>query len=692
MQAQSVDRLVGEVLGNYRVERLLGHGRLNAVYLARSLGTQETGALTLFIIPERFSPEARNLYVQRFRKEAARLVALQHPHILPVYEYGEHAGYPYLVTPYMMNGSLADIVKQQGRCSHEYVLEILEQIAAGLDYAHSQGVIHGTLKPSNIVLSDDETMLVAGFGLMHMQQMRSIEQSDRPYAHLLSVADTFLAAPEYLAPEVVQGQPIDARSDIYALGIILFELLTGKVPFTGKNPLEVAQMQVQQSIPSLRTLCPDVPIGLVSVVNQALERDPARRFQRAGELAEAFAQVSMGATNAAMQAIRGGTSSSNGGRRNGSSASGSGGGWQLMPPIVTGKIPSVTPPSKNTPSSRTPRMGAGATGAWQLVPPIVTGQLPAIKAPATTIPFTTPSASSTSPRRTVPLNAQPMASQATSDYASVAAASPTPVTPLAAPAAPISPVPTAQPVRITPTPALAAGRASEATQPPEWWSHQMSDSAHLPASDRWELGTMQSQSAPARNTRPAKKRARPVNRRQVVALLAAGGVAAVGAAVVTNRNLVHLAQNVMHTPPTTATTGGGTASIASNKQPNTKTTGKTTATANKQPQKPTGHTGTVVGSSQMAANSAKDFTNPADGKASMLIHLPSGTFVAYEKACTHEGVTVYYDPATQRIVCPAHGAMFNPAKNGAVLQGPAMKPLPSVTVHVNTDGTVTTNA
>src|SRR6266516_5974121 len=188
MQTLSVDRIIGQTLGNYHVERLMGQGRLSAVYLAQSVLTGLNGALTLFIIPERFSNDARNRFIQRFRKEAGALTALQHPHLLPVHEYGEHQGYPYLVTPYMTNGSLADILKRQGRCDHLEVLDVLEQVTPGLEYAHRRGVIHGTLKPANIVLNSERKMLVAGFGLMHILQMRGIEANNKPYGHLLSIA------------------------------------------------------------------------------------------------------------------------------------------------------------------------------------------------------------------------------------------------------------------------------------------------------------------------------------------------------------------------------------------------------------------------------------------------------------------------------------------------------------------------
>src|SRR5579884_3264199 len=253
MQALSLDQLVGQTLDGYRVERLLGKGRLNAVYLAQNLASRRTDALTLYLTPESFPPESRQRFLKRFLKGATAVSALQHPHILPVYAFGEYQGCPYLVTPYTMHGSLADELKNRGRYEHPEVLKILKQAASGLDYAHKKGYIHGTLKPSNLVLKNREgELMVAGFGLLHMLQSSGLVRTNRPYAHLFSIADTLMIAPGYVAPEIVEGKSIDRRSDIYALGAILFELLSGQPPFSGKDPLEVAQWHVKQSAPALR--------------------------------------------------------------------------------------------------------------------------------------------------------------------------------------------------------------------------------------------------------------------------------------------------------------------------------------------------------------------------------------------------------------------------------------------------------
>ncbi len=713
MQTFSVDLLVGQILGNYRVERLLGQGRLHAIYLARNLSLRRTDALTLYIIPERFSADARQRFLARFRKEAAAVTALVHPHVLPVHEYGEQSGYPYLVTPYMTNGSLADLLKQQGRFDTAHTQEILEQVITGLTYAHLRGFIHGTLKPANIILSDDGTIQVAGFGLMHILQASGIEYADQPYAHLLSITGTFLAAPEYLAPEIVQGQSIDARSDIYALGCILFELLSGKPPFTGSNPLEVARQHVTQAIPSLRTLRPDIPIALVSVVNQALDRDPSRRFQQISELGEAFSQVFRGTTpqmqrqisaeaNAAVRITRSlqdtpaeGYASHN---------------WQLMPPIVTSKTPTI---AKSAPGKKA-RVPDPPTlvdeDDWQLasqplgefmstmkpvramapaVPPAMLTTAPAPMQNGSPLVQSMPAASAPNPYNMIPAAQAPVPvkpSDPGTDKSELAkayawwsqpgiAASPAPIQP-EQPAQPVSyvqpaqyaqPVQQAQPVWTLAQPAQLAQSAQAPTQEP----------MRLPGPEAdWTADAYMQPMSSA----PYGKGPRKIKRRNAIALLAIGAVAAAGAGVIFD---------LKHTSATSPR-----ATISTNQQTTTTQTKPAATTQIKQPTPTQGtgtqtQTGTVIGATTQAKNTAIPFTNPADNQASLLIRSTTGTFTAYERACTHQGVAVNYDPNTSTLICPLHGAIFDPANNGAVLQGPATKPLPSVKITVSNSGQVT---
>ncbi len=559
MQTLSVDQLVGQNTGKYRIERMLGRGQLNTVYLARDLVQQNTVALTTFVIPERFSAEAHHRFIQRFHKEAATLAKLDHPHVLPIYEAGELDGNPYLVTPYMTNGSLADLLKREGRCSPESVLEILEQVVAGLEYAHSKGVLHATLRPSNILLGDQQTWLVAGFGLMRLLQMRGIMQDNRPYAHLMSIADTLLVAPEHVAPEIVQGQEIDVRSDVYAVGSILFELLSGKPPFTGTNPLDVIKQHVEKPVPSLRALCPDIPIALVSVVNQALERNLARRFQHVGEIVEAFTQVYGGPANNTQRKVL---------------------------------SPSTTSRRDEKKISQTP-----STPAYPIIK-VAESASEAVRWPQ--------------------------------------------------PSAPLQELPRTQSSRPMSVPPVANVARSTTSEAP-WWLNASSPRQELPrvqapGTEPLRRGTTPASQRPGSNRRSqsSTKTNRRMSRRQVVTLIAAGSVVAAGAVVAIN--LTHVFQQ--------------------------------------------GTLNTAV----IPTNSAVSFTNHA-GNASLLVHLSNGNFVAYDKACTHSGVYLNYNPATQKFVCPAHGAIFDPAHGGAVLREPTggqnTKPLPKVAIRIDGNGNIT---
>ncbi len=690
MQTVSTDQLVGQTLGNYVVKGLLGRGRLSAVYLAQHPAQKQTVALTTFLIPERFTSDMRDRFVQRFMREAAALTSLTHRNLLPMHEYGEQFGYPYLITPYMTNGSLADVLAQKGRCTPSYVLEVLEQVAAGLDYAHRKGVVHGTLKPANILLGTDQNLLVAGFGLVHMLQMRGIEQNDQPYSYLLSVADTFLYASNYIAPEVVQGQPIDARSDIYALGILLFELLNGKPPFTGSSPLNTAMQHVQQSLPSLHKLRPDVPIALELVINHALARDPGQRFQRVSELAEAFSQVCKGSASRPVY-----NTSKNDSVKVASSAPAhqakdapeeeiAMGGW-LTAPAPKSKASSFLTEDDNIASLQSQPISTSNTDAWQILPPIVTGHVATVQ-PAQQSPNVRPpvrrSANSSSTQRKQAQQNMPVQSSR-----NVAPSPQAPRRDVVAPAQPVSPANVESFLH-----------DDDAMKTPTWWvqtpsqldaalSQKAPDGPLRLPNPNFGMSMEQSDRMPVSDRimriRPVPKRSRGMNRRRAIATIAAGGVVAAGALVVGKLNLLHLggtqapvAQQggtiTQQAPPQQAGNGG-------NKPTGNKPTGGTSTMGQK---------GNVVGNTALAKNSAMTFANPMNGNSSVLIHLPNGNFVAYDRACTHVGVHVNYDPNTHTLVCPAHGAVFDPAKNAAVLQGPATLPLKPVTIHVNGDGTI----
>ena len=710
MQTLSIDQLAGQTLGNYRIERFLGRGRLNAIYLARNLAEeQRLDALTVYRVPERFSSEARTRFLLRFHKEASMITLLEHPHILPVYDHGEIVGNPYLVTPYMTHGSLADLLKQHGKYNYSSVLPILEQLGSGLAYAHGKGFIHGTLRPSTIVLSPENTLRVAGFGLMHMLQLSGIESNENlntPYAHLLSIAETFLISPEYVAPEVVQGQSIDARSDIYALGCILFELLSGKPPFTGKDPLDIINRQVKGVIPLLNKINPDIPIALTSVVNHALERDPARRFQHILELMEAFRQASRGAVNHPMPETVRETKVPKPTDDTSQNAHSSNK-WQLVPPIVTGKHSAVQIGSENAFVAEMPTQSID-TDPVRAVKPPVTGQFPSVttgKVPSTMTSVPQEAKPSLVPEQKVIAEMPTQSINRDSWRAMQASVSgKLPMMPNGnAPSVGKSTFQQengsiASKEQLSGETRLQSGNVKSGSEDLSslvnaysWWSLPGIVSPPEPqtkptpparpevprqslrldnlSTDQWENGASLPSSVSPKSDPKSNISARKVKRRSVVALLATSGVAAAVGAVALNlgtlQHILGMGSNQAHTP--------------SNPTNSTETLMSSQTQANRS---------TVIGKTTLTPNSAADFKNPVDGQDSLLIHLPNNQFVAYEKACTHQQVSVYYNPTTKQLVCPAHGAIFDPAKGGAVVQGPATKPLSSVKISVNGDGTI----
>ena len=290
-----VDQLIGQMFGSYQLEHLLGSGNLSSVFAAsntvstQSLGEPRSVMVTVFTLPAACEGRARERFMTRFQEEAQHLVELSHPNIVPVYEFGEQFGYPYLVTPLTEGNSLSISLKQKastGTCPYtpEQTLTILQQMALALDYAHQNGYVHSSLKLSNILLVGDEPnqqIHIAGFGLVRLLEMRGIGRVDHLYPHLFSVAGTLLVNTAYLAPEVINGQVADARADIYALGIIIFELLSGRPPFIGDDPFAVAQQQLSARRPSLQEVCPEVSDDLIAldlVLQRALERNPTYRL------------------------------------------------------------------------------------------------------------------------------------------------------------------------------------------------------------------------------------------------------------------------------------------------------------------------------------------------------------------------------------------------------------------------------
>ncbi len=643
MQTVSVDQLAGKTLGDYQVQRVLGKGKLSAVYMAQQRLLNRTVMITTFILPETLSAQARERFNARFLQEGASLVRLNHPHVLPIYDFGVQFGFPYLVTSFVKGGSLAQVIKQQQRFTPQRALEMVQQIAAGLDHAHSQGVVHGLLNPANILVINEQALRVTGFGLKQMLQMQGVEESHHPQAHLFSIAGTFLGAPEYVAPECVRGLPFDARADVYSLGVMLFELLSGSLPFTGTEPLEIVAKRFRQPVPALHELCPDLPAAYDLLFYQAMERDPGKRFKYAGEVARAFERVLKllkDAANAPAIANVQATMHSQ----------------VTLPPTVNWFDEDIVPTRK-----------------WQLKPPVITRRIPAVQAPApeSEVVPPVPAAGTSSWQYQQPA---PLATDQTEAARPVVA------------------------------PFNAQSQNSPEADPFVWWSANSANTIQQVPGTFARSATRHPSTSYTANTR--RKASIKGRRKVVVGLLVGTGV--VGILGIGGISFAHFAQSVKQTQPgntalSTTPQTHGTKSAPTNAAQHTPVASRPQPSPTKASQpapKPThpphpapthpSHPGTVIGSTSIPINSSKNFTNPADGNGSILIHLPNGDFVACEQACTHEGVPVYFDVGTHQLVCPAHGAIFDPAHGFSVVQGPAQTPLPRVSIHVNADGTITT--
>jgi serine/threonine protein kinase len=264
--------LVGSKLGRYRLQRLLGHGGMSEVYLAYDERMHRDVAIKVL-------SSSQVDYIERFQREAGAIGNLHHDHILPAFDYGTQEPWHYLVMPYIEHESLSERL-ERGPLTLEEAGEILSQIADGLQFAHEHGIVHRDIKPSNILLRDDHYAYLADFGLA-----KAMDGADR-----VTRTGVLLGTPEYMAPELADGSA-SKSSDLYALGITLYEMVTGRLPFTGDTSLAVYLRQLHEPpIPPSR-LNPAIPHKVEQVILRALDKDPRRRFQTPRELAQAYLQA-----------------------------------------------------------------------------------------------------------------------------------------------------------------------------------------------------------------------------------------------------------------------------------------------------------------------------------------------------------------------------------------------------------------
>ncbi|PJF31825.1 MAG: hypothetical protein CUN51_02460 [Candidatus Thermofonsia Clade 1 bacterium] len=269
-------RFVGRTLGQYRLETPLGKGGMASVYRAYQASVDRYVAIKVM------TPEIANdsSFVERFQREARIIAKLEHPHILPIIDFGESEGIYYIVMRYMDGGSLDDRMRQR-RLRPEEIAHYLDQIASALDYAHQRGVIHRDLKPNNVLLDRANNCYLTDFGIAR------IEGTERK----LTATGSVMGTPAYMSPEQAMGRTVDGRSDIYSLGVMLYEMVTGKLPFTADSTAALIFQHVYEAPPSARQLDPNLPEAVDALFNRALAKVPEMRHNTAEALARDFAEV-----------------------------------------------------------------------------------------------------------------------------------------------------------------------------------------------------------------------------------------------------------------------------------------------------------------------------------------------------------------------------------------------------------------
>ena len=282
------DPLLGQILaGKYKIEKLIKTGGMGSVYRGRHVLMDKTVAIKVL----RPSLAGDDAVVARFSREAKAASKISHPHAVSVTDFGEaENGVVFLVMEYLDGRTLKEVIVKEGPLSLGRAVEIVRQVAGALDAAHGQGVIHRDLKSENIMLvshNGDEWAKVLDFGIAKiLQPVGAAADAEITQANLV------VGTPQYMSPEQCsQSGALDARSDVYSLGIIVHEMLTGKLPFTGESATVVMMKQVQDAPPSVLESQSQLPAAVDRVIKRSLAKQPIDRFQSAGELSAAFADA-----------------------------------------------------------------------------------------------------------------------------------------------------------------------------------------------------------------------------------------------------------------------------------------------------------------------------------------------------------------------------------------------------------------
>src|SRR5512143_407735 len=281
--------LIGKTLGQYHIVEAIGHGGMASVFKARQPALDRYVAVKVLLPHQADTPEFR----ERFAREAKAIAQLNHPNILPVIDYGQDGDLIYIVMKYVAGGTLAERLKRP--IDLATTTNLIAQIAAALDHAHQRGIIHRDVKPSNVLLDENEWVQLADFGLAKLLAGDQV----------LTSSGLSMGTPAYLSPEQGQGATIDRHADIYSLGVMLYEMVTGRLPFTAETPMGVIIKHIYEQPLPPRTLNPSIPEALEAVLLKSLAKPIEQRYHSAGELARALQQAVLAAPSLALSPVIG---------------------------------------------------------------------------------------------------------------------------------------------------------------------------------------------------------------------------------------------------------------------------------------------------------------------------------------------------------------------------------------------------
>jgi serine/threonine-protein kinase len=267
-----------EKIGRYEIKAELGRGGMATVYQAYDPRFEREVAIKVLPREMLHDPQFR----VRFEREAKTIAMLEHPAIVPVYDFGEEDGQPYFVMRYMTGGSLSDRMNQ-GPLTVKETARIFERLAPAMDEAHARGIIHRDLKPGNILFDRLNEPYVSDFGIAKLSE-----------AQASVTGSAIIGTPAYMSPEQAQGEPVDGRSDIYALGVILFEMLSGKPPYEADTPMGVVLKHITEPVPHILDANPNLPVAIKAVVEKAMAKDKLERFATCSDLAAALSAIARG--------------------------------------------------------------------------------------------------------------------------------------------------------------------------------------------------------------------------------------------------------------------------------------------------------------------------------------------------------------------------------------------------------------